>query len=145
MKVQLLTSDPQTWAVVFDEGDEVVEGLSRFAQQHEVDTASLTAIGGFRSATLAYFEVEAREYRDIPVDEQVEVLIMAGNIARKDDGHQMHAHVVVGRPDGTTRGGHLKRAVVRPTLEVVVTETADHLRRRYDERTGLALIDLPPA
>jgi uncharacterized protein len=49
---------------------------------------------------------------------------------------------VVGRSDGTTRGGHLLEAHVRPTLEVIVIESPDDLQRRWDEETRLALIDL---
>lgn len=55
---------------------------------------------------------------------------------------QVHAHAVVAAADGHTLGGHLLRAVVRPTLEVIVTESPAHLRRSTDPGTGLALIDL---
>jgi predicted DNA-binding protein with PD1-like motif len=48
--------------------------------------------------------------------------------------------VVLGRRDGTALGGHLLRGVVNPTLEVVLTESPAQLRKRVDERTGLALI-----
>jgi uncharacterized protein len=54
----------------------------------------------------------------------------------------VHAHVVLGRSDGTAYGGHLLAAHVWPTLEVVVTEEPRHLRRTIDAQTGLALIDL---
>lgn len=145
MQSSLLADGPQrTYALIFDSGDEAMSGLLDFAEINDVDAASFTAIGGFRSATLAYFNTEAKEYEDIPCDEQVEVLTLAGDIARKQDGsRQVHMHAVVGRRDGSTRGGHLKRATVRPTLEVVLTETPGHLRRTYDENVGLALIDLP--
>jgi uncharacterized protein len=53
---------------------------------------------------------------------------------------QVHAHVVVGRADGTAHGGHLLEAHVWPTLEVVLTEAPAHLRRELDEETGLPLI-----
>jgi uncharacterized protein len=48
--------------------------------------------------------------------------------------------VVVGRSDGTTRGGHLKEGHVRPTLELVLTEYPRHLERKPDPASGLALI-----
>lgn len=51
-------------------------------------------------------------------------------------------HLLNGLRDGTTRGRHLIEARVRPTLEVVVTESPEHLRRRTDPQTGLALIDV---
>jgi len=59
-----------------------------------------------------------------------------------ENGPKVHAHVVVGKADGTAHGGHLLEAHVWPTLEVTVTESPVHLRRKSDPETGLALIDL---
>jgi uncharacterized protein len=131
----------KTFAHVFETGDEVVATLTDFAKDNDLDASSLTAIGAFSDAKLGYFDMERKEYEEIPVEEQVEVLSLVGDIAPKDDGKpQVHAHVVVGRSDGTTRGGHLLEAHVRPTLEVILTESPEHLQRRTDEETGLALI-----
>jgi hypothetical protein len=47
---------------------------------------------------------------------------------------------VVGKRDGTAMAGHLGKAHVRPTLEVVLTESPVHLRKAKDPETGLALI-----
>jgi predicted DNA-binding protein with PD1-like motif len=133
----------KTFALVLDTGDEVVAELTSFAKDKGLDASSLTAIGAFSGAKLGYFDMGRKEYEGIPVEEQVEVLSLVGDIAPKDDGEpQVHAHVVVGRYDGTTRGGHLLEAHVRPTLEVVVTESPEHLQRRTDEETGLALITI---
>lgn len=70
------------------------------------------------------------------------MLSLIGDIALKDGQSQVHAHVVLGRSNGTTRGGHLLSGTVRPTLEVNINESPKHLQKRYDEETGLALIDL---
>jgi len=133
----------RTFVLVFDTGDETVSGLTEFAGERGLDAASFTAIGAFGAATLGYFDMEEKDYRKIPVHEQVEVLSLPGNVARKEDGEpQVPAHVVLGRYDGTTRGEHLLEGRVRPTLEVVLTETPEHLRRRTDQETGLPLIDV---
>ncbi|PRX43710.1 hypothetical protein B0I33_114171 [Prauserella shujinwangii] len=134
---------PRTHAVVLDTGDSVLDELTAFAAEQDLGTAAFTAIGAFQAVTLGFYDLDERRYLEIPVDEQVEVLTMAGDIVGGGDGHQIHAHVVVGRRDGTTRGGHLLSATVRPTLEVMVTESPAELTRRYDERSGLALIELP--
>ena len=55
---------------------------------------------------------------------------------------KLHAHVVVGKADGTAHGGHLLDARVRPTLEVVVIESPRELRRRMRSEFGVALLDL---
>lgn len=133
----------RTFALVFDSGDEFVEGLTGFARERGLDAASFTAIGAFGTATLGYFDIEIKEYEKIPVHEQVEVLSLVGDIALDEAGEPLvHAHAVLGRRDGTTRGGHLLEARVRPTLEVVLTESPEHLRRSTDRETGLPLISL---
>ena len=132
----------RTFAVIFEAGDEVASGLLDFARRHAVSGAYFTAIGALRDVTLGYWRWETKEYDRIAVREQVEVLSLAGNIALAPDGApKVHAHVVVGKADGTAHGGHLLEGHVRPTLEVMVVESPRHLRRTHDATTGLALID----
>lgn len=131
----------KTFAVVLATGEEVMASLTAFAEENDLDAASLTAIGAFSDATLGYFDMERKDYKKIPIEEQVEVLSLVGTVAPKEGGEpQVHAHVVLGAPDGTTRGGHLLEARVRPTLEVIVVESPEHLRRETDKETGLPLL-----
>lgn len=130
----------RTVALVFETGDEVMETLLSWCREERVGAARFTAIGALRDAVVAYFDWEAKEYREIPVDEQVEVLTLAGDVALNDGDPAVHAHVVLGRSDGTTRGGHLMRAHVRPTLELILDEVPEHLRKHHDPESGLALI-----
>jgi predicted DNA-binding protein with PD1-like motif len=132
----------KTYAVIFETGDEVVSGLLEFAQQNQLAGSHFTAIGAFSRVVLGYFDIQARDYQKIPIDEQVEVLTLAGDIALKDEEPMVHAHAVVGKRDGTAHGGHLVEAQVRPTLEVILVESPIHLHRRFDAETGLALINL---
>lgn len=133
----------RTYALVFDTGDEVMEGLTQFARNEGLAAASLTAIGAFSDVTLGFYDLELQKYEKNPVEEQAEVVSLLGDIAAKDDGDpQVHAHVVIGLRDGTAKGGHLLQAHVRPTLEVVLVESPEHLQRKTDEASGLALIEL---
>jgi uncharacterized protein len=142
VRTKLLSDHAErVWALIFDTGDEVVTGLLRFAKDYRPRSAHFTAIGAFREATVAYFDWRTKAYQDIPVNEQVEVLMLAGDIAWQDDGEPVvHAHTVLGQSDGSTCGGHLKKAHVRPTLEVILEEYPRHLERKPDAETGLALI-----
>jgi len=142
MKSMVLeASGARTWALVFDKGDEPVSGLTAFAKSQGLGGAHFTAIGAFSEVTLGYFDRKARDYKKIPLREQVEVLSLIGDVALDRGEPKVHAHVVVGRADGEARGGHLLEARVWPTLEVVLTESPRHLRKRHDPETGLALID----
>jgi predicted DNA-binding protein with PD1-like motif len=142
MKSKLLNdANERTFALIYETGDEVVSLLKQFAKENKPRSAHFAAIGAFRDVVLAYFDWETKQYQKIPVNEQVEVLSLAGDIAWTDDGKPAgHAHVVVGRSDGTTRGGHLMEAHVRPTLELILTESPRHLERKHDPQTGLTLI-----
>jgi uncharacterized protein len=144
MKSQLLANleVQREFALVFDSGDEVMEGIKNFLAQTHVDSAEFRAIGAFSRATLGYFDIDRKEYQHIEIGEQVEVLSMVGNVALDQGQPKVHAHLVVGKRDGTAHGGHLLKAFVRPTLEVVLNELPQHLRRVHDEKSGLALIDL---
>ncbi len=130
----------KTYALFFESGDEVVSGLNDFAGGNGIGAAQLSAIGAFSDVVLGYFDWETKEYTRIPVREQVEVLSLLGDVALDDGEPKVHAHVVVGRSDGTTLGGHLLEAHVRPTLEVILVESPGHLRKQIDRETGLALI-----
>ena len=131
-----------TWVIVLDKGDEVVKPLTGFAKQHGITAAHFTGIGAFSEVTLGYFERDTKAYKKIPVREQVEVLSLIGDIAREDGAPKLHAHTVLGTSDGSARGGHLLEARVWPTLEIILTESPKHLRKRMDPDVGLALIDL---
>lgn len=143
MKTKLVyEQQPRTFAVIFEKGEEVAAGLLEFAKQHDVTAASLTAIGALSDVTLGYFDRERKDYRKIPLTEQVEVLALIGNIALSEGQPKVHAHLVVGKADGTAHGGHLLEAHVWPTLEVIVTEVPRHLQRQFDAETRLALIQV---
>jgi uncharacterized protein len=133
----------ETRVVVLDSGEEAVAALTKFANDAQLTTASLTAIGAFEKATVGWFDFEKKTYKKIEVGEQCEVLSAIGDLAIGDDGKaSLHVHVVLGLSDGTTRGGHLLAGTVRPTLEVVLIDTPSHLRRKKKPDLGIALIDL---
>lgn len=145
MKGKLLdqSGEEKTFAVIFETGDEVIGGLERFAREKRLAASHFTAIGAFSDAVIAWFDWVTKDYKKIPIRQQVEVLVLAGDVTLKEDGTpKVHAHVVLGTSDGTARGGHLMEAHVRPTLEVVLTEAPSHLRRKTDPASGLALIRL---
>jgi len=143
MKARMLEQGTQiTYAVVFEKNDEMIAGLTAFARDQKLGGSHFTAIGAFREVVLGYFDRDRKEYKKIPLREQVEVLSLIGDIALKDGTPQIHAHVVVGKSDGSAHGGHILEARVWPTLEVILIESPKHLCRKFDPETGLALIDL---
>ena len=142
MRSRIINEGPQrTFALAFVTGDEVVAGLREFVQQQNISAAQFTGLGALSDAVLGYFVWERKEYKRIPIYEQVEAVSLIGNVALGEDGRpSVHPHIVVSKSDGSAHGGHLLEAHARPILEIVITESPAHLQRRKDPETGLALI-----
>ncbi len=131
----------RVFVAVLETGDEAMSSLQALARREKLSSAAITAIGAFSDAVLRYFDWDRKDYVDIPVNEQVEVASLVGDIGVDEDGEAaLHVHLVLGRRDGSALAGHLAKAHVRPTLEVMITESPAHLRRRKDPVTGLHLI-----
>ena len=145
MKAKLINEmGEKTYAIVFNKGDEVVEGLLSFAREEKVQTSHFTAIGALSDVTLGYFNWTKKTFDKISIQEQVEVLSLVGNIVFDNGDPKLHAHVVIGKSNGTAHGGHLMEGHVRPILEVILVEVPSHLHRKIDKETGLALITFDP-
>jgi predicted DNA-binding protein with PD1-like motif len=134
-------SGQRTFVIVLKTGEEVMDSLNEFAKSDGISAAQISAIGAFSELELNYFDWSRKEYLKTSVMEQVEVASLLGDVALSTDGKpSVHVHVVVGRRDGTALAGHLGRALVRPTLEVILTESPAHLRKVHDPESHLALI-----
>ena len=134
--------ETRMWFVVLERGEKVKDQLLALVKQEGIENASFVALGAFEKATIAYFDWEKKKYQPIPIDTQVEVITLVGDVAPDDKGKpSLHVHTVLGLADGTTRGGHLLEGHVRPTLEITVTETPAHLVRHKHPDLGVALIE----
>ena len=143
MKAELLNEHGglRTFALVLATGDEAMTALTSVARERQLRATQFTAIGAFSRVVVAYFDWTTKQYRNTTIGEQVEVLSLVGDVTLENGQPKVHAHVVISKADATAHGGHLVEGLVRPTLEIVMTETPGYLRRRFDPESGLALID----
>jgi uncharacterized protein len=140
---QVSNKGEKLWVLVLASGEEAKETIIEFATKEKIRAASFVALGAFSRAVIGYFDWEKKKYIPIPVNSQVEVITLVGDIAEDEKGApSLHAHIVLGLSDGSTRGGHLIEGYVRPTLEITLTETPAHLVRKKKPELGLALIDI---
>jgi predicted DNA-binding protein with PD1-like motif len=128
--------------LVFDMEDDVLQVLQRFCEREKVAAASISGIGGFRRAAVAYYDMEAKRYERIEIGEQVEVLSFLGSVTEYRENPKIHVHCIVGHRDGHTTGGHLLDGIVRPTLELIVEELSSNLHRTDRPEIGIPLIEL---
>jgi len=141
MRWKQIEDEPKVFALIFDAGDEIASVLLQFAKKQGLGGSSFKAIGALSYAKLGWLNWETKKYDLASVlNEQVELLSLIGDIALKDGEPIVHAHLVVGRSDGTAHGGHLLEARVRPTCELILTESPVRLRKKLDPEAGIALI-----
>ena len=117
-------------------------GLTSFAGNEGISAAELSGIGAFLSAVIGFYNLDAKEYDRIPVDQETEVLSFLGNLSLVDGEPRVHAHVSLGTRDGSAIGGHLFEATCGATAEIFVREEPGELNRVPDPNAGLPLLDL---
>jgi predicted DNA-binding protein with PD1-like motif len=131
-----------TYALIFAKGDEILSGLTEFAEARKLTAGYFSAIGALGHAQFGWFDSAKKAYRNIPIQHQVELISLIGNAGLLDGKPQIHAHGAVGFSDGQVRGGHLLQAFVWPTLELFFTALPATLIKKPDPETDLALFDL---
>lgn len=143
MKYKLINNAQQkTYAIIMDNGDEVTEQLMAFANEENVNASQFTAIGAFSEAVTGFFDFSIKDYRKTTFKEQMEVLVLTGDISIYKDQYKIHAHVVLGGKDGAAHGGHLVKGIVHPTLEIILNESPEYLKREMDRDSGIPLIKI---
>lgn len=144
LKVKLIASDSQskTYVLIFETGDEVVSGLTEFAQKYEVKAAHYTGIGDATTARMGWFDNSRKQFKEIVFNDPVEVSSLTGDIALFDGKPVAHTHVNISKEDGTSHGGHLLEMIIGPTLEVFVTVLPATLSKRLKPEFDAAVINL---
>ena len=143
MRWKLINDDKQkTFAVILESGEEVMESLISFANEQHLKASQFTAIGAFSKATTGFFDFSIKDYKKNLINEQVEVLSLTGDVSFYNNQSKVHAHVVLGKNNGDACGGHLMKALVHPTLEIILTESPAWLQRKMDKESGIPLIKI---
>jgi len=143
VKVKLISNSgtSKTYVLVFAPGDEVMSGLSEFADKYQVKSAHFTAIGDVQTARVGWYDKSRKMFKVIPINSPSEITSLIGDIALYNGKPAVHAHINMAAEDGTVRGGHLLEAFISPTLEVMMTVEPEPLYKKFSTDMNLALID----
>ena len=127
-----------------EKGEDVIKTIEKVASDHGVRTGQLTLIGAIEGARLGFFNRHSLEYVEFTVDEDLEVVSCMGDITTMQDGTLVvHAHMIAADEKGDCHGGHLLPGCkVSVTIELVIFETEDEIKRARDDSTGLNLMDI---
>jgi predicted DNA-binding protein with PD1-like motif len=132
------------WVLRLDEGQDLFDALTTFADQEQVGAAAvLFGIGMFRRATVGYWDGQQYQPHELTVPH--EVVALHGTIARADGRPSIHLHAAAAGPDHRLVGGHLLKATVGVLQEVVIETFPSHtFGRPLVESYGLRMLDLTP-
>ncbi len=123
MKVETLPASPsRSFAVHFSAGDELMSGMTEFAEKYNLKLSEVRGLGGISSAVVSAYDPEKGAFKRFNIDQKGELVSLQGEITMQNGKPQFHAHVVFVLVDGTVHGGHLVEAHINPIANLFVNE-----------------------
>lgn len=122
-----------------DRGEEILESLARLAELERIQLATVTGLGAVGDFTVGVFKTQRKEYDANRFQGDYEIVSLTGTINTMHDAFYCHLHMAAGDAQGHVFGGHLNRAVISATCELVLTLLPGRVDRRADEEIGLNL------
>ena len=130
------------YIVSIDNHTEIADALLSFCSEMGIKSGSISGIGAIDSMTLRFFNPATKKYVDRQFDEQMEVASLLGNVSTLDGKTYLHLHIVAGRSDYSTLGGHLLSARLSGAGEFFVEDFGENVERAYSEEIGLNIYKL---
>lgn len=122
-----------------DRGEEIVEQLRILSLLENIKLASIQALGATDSFTVGTYSVEKQEYKANDFSGDFEIVSLVGTVNTMDGEYYSHLHMSAGNEKGEVFGGHLNRARISATCEMVITVIDGTVDRFREEQTGLNL------
>jgi len=131
-----------TFMVRLDSGERVLETLKYFCAKNNIKCGYFFGIGSLDEAELAHYITRNKKYTFNKYKQPLEIVNLSGNIAAMNNEAYLHCHITLSDVEMETIAGHLKEGVVGATAEIVVIKLDAEIDRKYDENSGLNLMDL---
>lgn len=131
----------RTYIVRLDRGEEIVEQVKALAAKEKIRLASVQALGAVNDVTVGVFHTAEKEYHANSFQGDMEIVSLTGTVTAMDGQPYLHLHMSVGDAQGHVFGGHLNRAVVSATCEMVLTVLDGEVGRKFSQEIGLNLFE----
>ena len=120
-----------------DKGEEILTQIKEIAQREHIRLASVTALGATNDFTVGVYKVDEKKDYANEFQGNFEIVSLTGTINTMDGAFYTHIHMSAGNDRGEVFGGHLNRAMVSATCEMVIQVMDGEVDRAYDPETGL--------
>ncbi len=122
-----------------DKGEEIISALGAICAEQNIKLAQISAIGAVGELTVGVFKTAEKQYKANSFRGDFEIVSLSGTVTTMNGGFYAHLHMSVGDSEGKVFGGHLNRAVVSATCEMVITIIQGEVYREFNEDVGLNL------
>jgi uncharacterized protein len=136
----LLANTDKPFILALKQGESVFEGILKCAKAANIQSASVSGLGGFSDCQVAYYNLETKEYQTQLFQEMHELVSLYGNITFVDGKHFLHIHAALSNHHYQMFGGHIMEAIVNPSAEITIIPLNGKIERAYDAGTGLKLM-----
>ncbi len=123
-----------------NKGEEIVQSIEDVCTKHDITLGEISAIGAVNNVKIGLYNPEKKDYDKTVFNENMELCSLVGNVTTKDGDIYPHLHVTLADENYTIKGGHLYRADIIATCEVVITEIEGTVERQHDPETELDLM-----
>ncbi|MCD8787414.1 PPC domain-containing DNA-binding protein [Staphylococcus gallinarum] len=134
--------DNNTIVLVLEQGEDIVEAVTDIARDKNGKFGTVSGIGACSEVELNFYNLETKTYEKKLIQEPLELTSLLGNISHIDDQPFAHLHATFGTNKYETYSGHLSKATVSATAEIVITMTNLDINRKFNDKIGLNLLNL---
>lgn len=122
-----------------DKGEEILDKIKEIALKENIKLANINALGATNDFTVGVFKIDEKKYYANDFKGNFEIVSLTGTINTMNNEFYTHIHMSAGNDKGEVFGGHLNRAVVSATCEMIINIIDGNVDRDFDEEIGLNL------
>ena len=122
-----------------DKGEEILDKIKEIALKEDIKLANINALGATNEFVVGVFKVDEKKYYSNEFKGNYEIVSLTGTINTMDGEFYTHIHMSAGNDKGEVFGGHLNKAVVSATCEIVINIIDGIVDRYHDDEIGLNL------
>ena len=130
----------QTVVLRLEKGEEVIEAITELCKKEDIKLGSISGLGAANYVTVGLFKIDEKKYYSNTFEEDFEITNLTGNISRMNGEVYLHIHGTFANIQGICIGGHLNKAIISATSEIIINIINGEVDREFSDEIGLNLI-----
>lgn len=128
------------YVIRLNKNDEVVSSIKEVCENENITLGSISGIGAVNFVEAGLFDTEKKEYHSNKFEEDMEIVSLSGNISTMNNEVYLHFHICIADKNGNAFGGHLNKALISATGEIIIHQIEAKINREFNEAVGLNLM-----